>query len=499
MYVVFAACQALSTLSNHAACLTSKLDAALKTQQFLMKKVKYKFMDMKNSSAETSPLAAKKLKETVSEPVVEKPNEKKMPQHIDVTHCLAVAKGLLTLVLSMDHSSSADMLLISFKVSGTLRRVHQVSNSLFQVMARLVSMAKIKLGQLMNQEQLLNLIRFCLSSKIPWAPHALACLLQDVMENEVDSESGASTSWATNDFLSDVANLCEFTDDETFVPEPVIPVPMKPGNNNNQLPSVYESDDSDLEEIVDGFLDKESSKKPPKPNNYAHTTNSVALDSRLDLSVDAAAEISLRKLINKNTHGLLQSVNAPIVAEESEDALAPWPTVVLPFQPESLLGNTSMLTRCFDSLFENLQMQDSSNIEHILQLWLTLNCPYKDDRFDPSAVPQIVLKEGAVKSLIAAIAWAPGLSLITWCVALQTLTLVCNSNNSSDASMYWADSHGMASCIVNHPDFVQIFMRLLSGTGLTFIDKVLVSVLVQSWRVNFVRDVSRRDRLCAKP
>jgi hypothetical protein len=497
--VVFAACQALSTLSNHAACLTSKLDAALKTQQFLMKKVKYKFMDMKNSSAETSPLAAKKLKETVSEPVVEKPNEKKMPQHIDVTHCLAVAKGLLTLVLSMDHSSSADMLLISFKVSGTLRRVHQVSNSLFQVMARLVSMAKIKLGQLMNQEQLLNLIRFCLSSKIPWAPHALACLLQDVMENEVDSESGASTSWATNDFLSDVANLCEFTDDETFVPEPVIPVPMKPGNNNNQLPSVYESDDSDLEEIVDGFLDKESSKKPPKPNNYAHTTNSVALDSRLDLSVDAAAEISLRKLINKNTHGLLQSVNAPIVAEESEDALAPWPTVVLPFQPESLLGNTSMLTRCFDSLFENLQMQDSSNIEHILQLWLTLNCPYKDDRFDPSAVPQIVLKEGAVKSLIAAIAWAPGLSLITWCVALQTLTLVCNSNNSSDASMYWADSHGMASCIVNHPDFVQIFMRLLSGTGLTFIDKVLVSVLVQSWRVNFVRGVSRRDRLCARP
>jgi hypothetical protein len=482
LYVVFAACQALSTLSNHAACLTSKLDAALKTQQFLMKKVKYKFMDMKNSSAESSPLAAKKLKETVSEPVVEKPNEKKMPQHIDVTHCLAVAKGLLTLVLSMDHSSSADMLLISFKV-----------------MARLVSMAKIKLGQLMNQEQLLNLIRFCLSSKIPWAPHALACLLQDVMENEVDSESGASTSWATNDFLSDVANLCEFTDDETFVPEPVIPVPMKPGNNNNQLPSVYESDDSDLEEIVDGFLDKESSKKPPKPNNYAHTTNSVALDSRLDLSVDAAAEISLRKLINKNTHGLLQSVNAPIVAEESEDALAPWPTVVLPFQPESLLGNTSMLTRCFDSLFENLQMQDSSNIEHILQLWLTLNCPYKDDRFDPSAVPQIVLKEGAVKSLIAAIAWAPGLSLITWCVALQTLTLVCNSNNSSDASMYWADSHGMASCIVNHPDFVQIFMRLLSGTGLTFIDKVLVSVLVQSWRVNFVRDVSRRDRLCAKP
>ncbi|XP_063908314.1 baculoviral IAP repeat-containing protein 6 isoform X4 [Zophobas morio] len=448
--------QALSTLSNHAACLTSKLDAALKTQQFLMKKVKYKFMDMKNATTE-GPLAAKKLKETTSaEPPVEKPTEKKMPQHIDVTHCLAVAKGLLTLVLSMDHSSSADMLLLSFKV-----------------MARLVSMAKIKLGQLMNQEQLLNLIRFCLASKIPWAPHALACLLQDIMENETEIENGASTSWASNDFLSDVANLCEFTDDETFVPEPVIPLTMK---TNNQLPSVYESDDSDLEEIVDGFLDKESttsSKKTPKPTSHTHTTNSVALDSRLDLSVDASAEISLRKLINKNTQGLLQNVNAPILTEESEDALTPWPTVIMPFQPESLLGNTSMLTQCFDSLFENLQLQDSSNIEHILQLWLTLNCPYKDDKFDPSAVPQIVLKENAVKSLISAIAWAPGLSLITWCVALQTLTLVCNSNNSSESNLYWSDSHGMASCIVNHPDFVQVFMRLLSGTGLTFIDKVL--------------------------
>ncbi|XP_008195667.1 baculoviral IAP repeat-containing protein 6 isoform X2 [Tribolium castaneum] len=456
--LVQSSAQALSTLSNHAACLTSKLDAALKTQQFLMKKVKYKFMDMKNSPAE-NPLAPKKLKETAAEPVIEKITEKKMPQHIDVNHCLTVAKGLLTLVLSMDHSSSADMLLLSFKV-----------------MARLVSMAKIKLGQLMNQEQLLNLFRFCLASKIPWAPHALACLLQDVVENENDTDSGASTSWATNDFLSDVANLCEFTDDETFVHEPVITAPPKTGNNNNQLPSVYESDDSDLEEIVDGFLDKEAMstpKKIPKPTNYSHTTNSVALDSRLDLSVDVSAEISLRKLINKNTQGLLQSVNAPVVGDESEDALAPWPTVVLPLQPESLLSNTAMLTQCFDSLFENLPMQDSANIEHILQLWLTLNNPYKDDKFDPSAVAQIVLKESSVKALISAIAWTPGLSLITWCVALQTLTLVCNSNITSESSLYWSDSYGMASCIVNHPDFVQVFMRLLSGTGLTFIDKVL--------------------------
>ncbi|KAJ8947753.1 hypothetical protein NQ314_008553, partial [Rhamnusium bicolor] len=41
----------------------------------------------------------------------------KLPQYIDTTHCLTVAKGLLKLILSMDHSGTADMMLLSFKVS----------------------------------------------------------------------------------------------------------------------------------------------------------------------------------------------------------------------------------------------------------------------------------------------------------------------------------------------------------------------------------------------
>lgn len=57
---------------------------------------------------------ANKLKENKEQPV-EKPL--KMPQFIDNGHCLAVAKALLNLILLMDHSSSADMMLLSFKVS----------------------------------------------------------------------------------------------------------------------------------------------------------------------------------------------------------------------------------------------------------------------------------------------------------------------------------------------------------------------------------------------
>lgn len=51
------------------------------------------------------------------EPFTERPVvTPKLPQFIDTSHCLAVAKGLLKLILSMDHSGSSDMMLLSFKV-----------------------------------------------------------------------------------------------------------------------------------------------------------------------------------------------------------------------------------------------------------------------------------------------------------------------------------------------------------------------------------------------
>lgn len=62
-------------------------------------------------------LDATKQKDS-KEPAVEKPVViLKMPQFIDNGHCLTVAKALLQLILAMDHSSSADMMLLCFKVS----------------------------------------------------------------------------------------------------------------------------------------------------------------------------------------------------------------------------------------------------------------------------------------------------------------------------------------------------------------------------------------------
>lgn len=52
-----------------------------------------------------------------TEPLNGKQSPPIIPQHLESTHCLAVAKGLLALLLAMDHSCSADMFLLSCKVS----------------------------------------------------------------------------------------------------------------------------------------------------------------------------------------------------------------------------------------------------------------------------------------------------------------------------------------------------------------------------------------------
>lgn len=78
--------------------------------------------------------------------------------------------------------------------------------SIFQVISRLVTLAKLQLGQLLNERQLLDLINFCMTCKIPWAPFALACFLQDAMELssvktsdvEMETDASASTSWPQN-------------------------------------------------------------------------------------------------------------------------------------------------------------------------------------------------------------------------------------------------------------------------------------------------------------
>lgn len=79
------------------------------SQEFFMKMLNYSMPDNDGSG--------KKSKEKKNpQSHEEKSTPKKNPVYVDEGHLKAVATGLINLILSMDHSSSADMLLLSFKV-----------------------------------------------------------------------------------------------------------------------------------------------------------------------------------------------------------------------------------------------------------------------------------------------------------------------------------------------------------------------------------------------
>lgn len=81
-----------------------------------MKQVKESSKSLDSESSSNKSTGGKRRRET-SEPANEKPFVFMPPQYVDSNHCLAVARGLLTLVLAIDHSCSADLFLLSCKVS----------------------------------------------------------------------------------------------------------------------------------------------------------------------------------------------------------------------------------------------------------------------------------------------------------------------------------------------------------------------------------------------
>ncbi|XP_050306481.1 baculoviral IAP repeat-containing protein 6 isoform X2 [Anthonomus grandis grandis] len=406
----------------------------------------------------------------------------KTPQYVDPTHCLAVSKLLVKFIITMDHSGSADMMLLSFKI-----------------ISKLVTLAKLQLCQLVTESQLLELINFALACKVPWAPFALSCLLQDALtvsgpQNEddddydesegveMDADGPASSSgWGTNqNDVSSAENDQPTADKFYFHMDEETKLKTTKALNNlgfRSLSSVYEtSDDSDIEEVLESFekqvktgIKKEQKTQQSSATHSCHsTTVSNAIDARLETGVFLSSEIALRKLTGRNTQRLLHNISQDQY-KETENPLTPWPEQVGPYQSECAAGNLKMLSNCFDVLFKDLQTREPNRIEHVLQLWLTVNCTRRDEKFDSSAMPLVKINTLSVNSLVSALAFTPGLSLTTWCLGLQALTLVCNTN--SNGKKKWFDFSGMANAIVVHRDFVQLFVSLLAGGGSTYPDK----------------------------
>ncbi|CAH0552135.1 unnamed protein product [Brassicogethes aeneus] len=459
-----------------------KLGTYWKTNELMLKADKFKLKISKKAATELA--KHKENVETTSE------KARKVPQHISKLHCQIVAKSLMQFILSMDHSSSADIMLLAFKV-----------------VARLVSIAKLQLGQLISEEDMLRLINLTISSKMSWSTVALTCFLEDAMDlavphcEDAEMETINSSSarwyngkgkdnfgskspqspretkniWIYNDSIPDIiANvdaLCDVQD--TMLAETISkqPKPNTSTSNNGQnnivpLPSVFESDDSELEEILEEF-DKvqRSVKKPVKTTFRSNLNISTSIDSRLELGVTSSSEINIKKMLIKNTEILFNNISTGLPLDDNEVPLRPWARMPMPRLVESSTTNQIMLTNCFEKLFENLQLKPPSHIEEIVNFWLTLNNTDTGDRFDSSAAPKIILNPESVKALVSALAWTTGLSLTTWCTSLQALSMVCNTNVENPSS-HWPEIPGMAPHIVDHPDFMQCLLRLLSGSGL---------------------------------
>lgn len=250
-------------------------------------------------------------------------------------------------------------------------------------------------------------------------------------------------------------------------------------NNNNQLPSVFESDDSELDDFLDDILERGRSLLRRNGSTKTAISNgsiSSAMDARLELGVETTSEIQLRRLTSLATSNLLQHLSSPISETDSSQVPPPWPEeLLLPWMrsTSSDLPNSEMLSMCFNILFNEMQLQSSSYIENTVRLWLTLNKSSVKGSFNPSFVPIINISSQSINSLIAALVYSPSLSLRTWCVALQALTLMCNLQNNVLAPVDWLENslNGMASCLINHQEFVPMLLRLLSGSGLTYADK----------------------------
>ncbi|XP_023289754.1 baculoviral IAP repeat-containing protein 6 isoform X3 [Orussus abietinus] len=500
--------QAWSALSSQTATLSNKLEAALKSQERLFKKslkhhtVKYTHdfhCVRRNDVSRNSRL-----------PLQPTPRSDGTDVDIDCLtnllyqHVLPVARGLIALILN--NASNVDMFLLACKV-----------------VARLVVSTRpaISLGELMTEEQLLRLVRLATgTSDAAWSSHAISCLLQDLLEGgrlfprpsvppeespseesfesfvsedsrvvEEDPVAGTSSSAAA---LGAEKGDGEVDCDEDTQDSAAMTLGTVSKSNGFNLPSLLESDDSDLEDFYDDILErgrnllKKGNTATKLPASATSNSISLAMDARLEYGIEAGVEISLRRLSTLGAYNLPISIIAtvhapaePIRPSQSTSRNSSWSDnssdAWNPINP--LPSNLSMLTRCFDGIFTDLYLQASgTSLELVLQLWLTLNLDAASGfsncaaQFDPSITPDIPFNSAALSGLVSALSWYPGVSLRAWYLALQCLTLA--SNQPTQTVPEHADVAtdgllgGMASCIVKDRSIGPMLLRFLSGNGL---------------------------------
>ncbi|XP_075222220.1 BIR repeat containing ubiquitin-conjugating enzyme isoform X2 [Lycorma delicatula] len=390
-------------------------------------------------------------------------------------HCLPVARALVKLILQMDITCNVDLFLLACKV-----------------VARVAVWTRptVSLGEIFTQEQLVTLLRLVVRSAwgSPWVSHTITCLLQDILQ-------GVSSKPSSPVDQTDSKPETKEADEATSMNEDNSPPGPSSGKNgeNFPLPSLLESDDSELEDLLEDILERGCSlikKSSSRMAVGAVSSISTALDSRLEYSVENNVAVNLRRITAQAAYNLPLCINASIsqkgVAHEGplinhwEDSLTEcWPQ---PYhgpaangQPCSFGFPTSieMLTNAFNFLFNQLMAQvGGCNFEAVVHLWLTLSSESDNTgvgvrSFDPSVIPLIPLAPSAFSALMFTLVRRGGISVREWCLAFQALTLLANlpllQGISSPENIIFSTLCGMAPLIVSDANFVPMLHSFLSS------------------------------------
>lgn len=176
---------------------------------------------------------------------------------LKIGNIIVVIRGLIGLILSMDFTCNMDLFLITCKV-----------------IARLVLACRpaVQLSKIITTQQLLQLVRIAVweNQQQPWAVHAITCLLQDVLEADKNYKNEENDSGNSS---GDEATASSESSSSNRPPAPVVDTAFKPVIQSmpvtkdisyadavkNQLPSLMECDDADMEDILilDDMLERE--------------------------------------------------------------------------------------------------------------------------------------------------------------------------------------------------------------------------------------------------
>ncbi|XP_026479187.1 baculoviral IAP repeat-containing protein 6-like [Ctenocephalides felis] len=494
-----ASSQAFSNLSSQASNLSAKLDAALKQQENVLKKSlklhaqKYPFKTPSshqqsstdagetfhnNNNNNSTPGGSSSAPAAPSDNITSSSDVSAPPLDMsppDPLHCLAVCRALLALLLRFDSTCGADIFLLTCKV-----------------LAKLVTSCRpaITLGQLATSHQLQLLIRRSVWTDGrrpqwagPWAQHAATCLLQDLVETETKkelSETMSSRNDSSAEFsvrFSDSIRACHTAPlsnlDIMSLDEPEDEA-NGPLVGKGQLPSLIESDDSELEEFLDDVMDRGRNllrRSEQSSRNYIIPSSSVsiALDARLEGGLDSSSELMLRRLkLSALTKSVTPSSPSSPSTNSSESpvsigtpsSLTPedhvqlmnwiaWPDIYSDPVPSA----PTLLSPCFDALFTDLHMQTGANLEALLRLWTAIN---------DQARCKILLNLTSLQKLVSALAWLDAIPLRAWSLGFQCLSAGVLLTDVLGGQLIPKEA---AANLLDESDFRAMIVRFLSGDG----------------------------------